>query len=107
MSPAAIEEFNDVVHRPALNRLIAPDDANALTDLLKRAQLFVPSHIDVISGRLLFLTGTCFFLGTTAITVPIPDTGDTCRWNWFRQSLGLSTGPRETVGLDGIDCSGW
>ena len=35
----------DVVRRPAFRDLIAPKDANELGNLLRRAELFNPSHV--------------------------------------------------------------
>jgi len=47
-SPAAIDEFVEVIKRPAFRDLIAPTDANQLGDLLRRAELFSPPHIESI-----------------------------------------------------------
>jgi putative PIN family toxin of toxin-antitoxin system len=44
-SPAAIDEFLDVARRRVFRKIIAPDDANRLADLLRRAELFVPAQI--------------------------------------------------------------
>lgn len=44
-SPAAIDEFNDVVHRRAFQKLIASHDADELANLLRRSQLFAPLQI--------------------------------------------------------------
>jgi predicted nucleic acid-binding protein len=38
-SPAAIEEFRDVAGRPRVQRLVAPEDADGIADLLGRAVL--------------------------------------------------------------------
>jgi len=43
-SPAAIDEFMDVVKRPAFHDLISSSDADQLGNLLRRAELFSPSH---------------------------------------------------------------
>lgn len=44
-SPAAIEEFEDVVRRPSFVGLIDAADAAAIADLLRRADLCVPTTI--------------------------------------------------------------
>src|SRR5437870_6541399 len=43
--PAAIDEFIEVVHRPAFHDLISPSDPDELGNLLRRAELFNPLHI--------------------------------------------------------------
>jgi uncharacterized protein len=47
-SPAAIDEFIEVVKRPTFRDLISPDDADELDNLLRRAELFNPAHIESI-----------------------------------------------------------
>ena len=44
-SPAAIDEFVDVARRPAFHDLIAAKDADELGNLLRRAELYHPSHV--------------------------------------------------------------
>ncbi len=44
-SPAAIEEFEDVVRRPSIRELIDTADAASIADLLRRAELCLPTSI--------------------------------------------------------------
>jgi putative PIN family toxin of toxin-antitoxin system len=47
-SPAAIDEFLAVVGRPAFRDLIEPTDAEQLAGLLRRVELFHPSHVPAV-----------------------------------------------------------
>ena len=47
-SPAAIDEFVEVVKRPAFLKLISSNDADQLGNLLRRGELFNPSDIEAI-----------------------------------------------------------
>ena len=47
-SPAAIDEFVAVAHRPAFRDLIAAKDADGLGDLHRRAELYHPSQVTAV-----------------------------------------------------------
>ncbi|HKQ48690.1 MAG TPA: putative toxin-antitoxin system toxin component, PIN family [Phycisphaerae bacterium] len=47
-SPAAIDEFVDVSRRPHIAKLIDPEDAEEVANLLRRAELFRPAQIPTI-----------------------------------------------------------
>jgi len=47
-SPAAVEEFLDVVSRPRLQRLIEPAEAEAVADLLRRTVFLKPAEVQTV-----------------------------------------------------------